>query len=234
MTAPYSYMKLIPGAAGPGVEARVTTLTSTGEALVKSASFRKTTGTLILFILTFYLVISVLQTTSRTSHDTFATLVNQVNHEPLEEGDIEFELENCGCLRRLKNVNPNPSGLLLNETTCGINAFHRGPGQKIVGFSFYGDINSDYSKKKGYFEGIVGNLELLPKYYPGWVMRLYYDLDKNDPVFNDLCQLACQNPQIDICDARNLPGTPFKDASKVFAMNWRFFPTLDPQVILKS
>ena len=67
-----------------------------------------------------------------------------VNHEPLEEGDIEFELENCGCLRRLKNVNPNPSGLLLNETTCGINAFHRGPGQKIVGFSFYGDINSDY------------------------------------------------------------------------------------------
>lgn len=61
-------------------------------------------------------------------------------------------------------------------------------------------------------------------------MRLYYDLDKNDPVFNDLCQLACQNPQIDICDARNLPGTPFKDASKVFAMNWRFFPTLDPQV----
>ena len=77
MTAAYSYMKLIPGAAGPGVEARVTTLTSTGEALVKSASFRKTTGTLILFILTFYLVISVLQTTSRTSHDTFATLVNQ-------------------------------------------------------------------------------------------------------------------------------------------------------------
>ena len=34
----------------------------------------------------------------------------------------------------------------------------------------------------GYFEGIVGNLELMPIYYPGWVMRLYYDLDDNDPI----------------------------------------------------
>ena len=87
-----------------------------------------------------------------------------------------------------------------------------------------------FSKKKGYFEGIVGNLELIPKYYPGWIMRLYYDLDKNDPVLKDLCELACQDNNLDICDAKHLPGTPFKDASKVFAMNWRFFPTLDPQV----
>ena len=106
----------------------------------------------------------------------------------------------------------------------------RGPHQKIVGFSFYGDINSDYSKKKGYFEGIIGNLELMPKYYPGWVMRLYYDLDAKDPVFQDLCQLACKHKNLDICDAKHLPGTPFIDASRIFAMNWRFFPTLDPQV----
>ena len=89
----------------------------------------------------------------------------------------------------------------------------RGTGQKIVGFSFYGDINTPKNKKKGiylvllhfriltqtimiivfvlftlyfcsigYFEGIVGNLELMPIYYPGWVMRLYYDLDDNDPI----------------------------------------------------
>ena len=35
---------------------------------------------------------------------------------------------------------------------------------------------------KGYFEGIVGNLELMPIYYPGWVMRVYYDLDDDDPI----------------------------------------------------
>ena len=72
----------------------------------------------------------------------------------------------------------------------------------------------------------------MPKYYEGWVMRLYYDLDPTDPVFKDLCQLACQYDNLDICDARHLPGTPFVDANKVFPMNWRFFPTLDPQVSL--
>ena len=61
-------------------------------------------------------------------------------------------------------------------------------------------------------------------------MRLYYDLDKNDPTLKDLCNLACHDANLDICDVKNLPGTPFKDAAGIFAMNWRFFPTLDPQV----
>ena len=239
--------------------------TSSGEVLSKSTSVRRSASFLVLFTIVFYLIISLLQTSQN--------LVEVV--EPLEKGknvcnmkwgrkwfhnflfhflgEIEFELEHCGCTRRLKNPAKTPKVLTLNLTTCSIDAFKRGPGQKIVGFSFYGDINSDYrweqqvthlnkewkciillklycSKKKGYFEGIVGNLELMPKYYPGWVMRLYYDLNKKDPVFKDLCELACQNDYLDICDAKHLPGTPFKDASKVFAMNWRFFPTLDPQV----
>ena len=31
-------------------------------------------------------------------------------------------------------------------------------------------------------------------------------------------------------NVRSLPGTPVKDAQNIFAMNWRFFPSLDPQV----
>jgi len=191
------------------------------ETLRNPSTVRRIAFTSLLFILVFYLVISVLQ----TSHD----LVTDINEGPLKEDEIEFTLENCGCRRRLQ-FNANPEDLSFNQTTCGKDAFMRGPHQKIVGFSFYGDINSDYSKKKGYFEGIIGNLELMPKYYPGWVMRLYYDLDAKDPVFQDLCQLACKHKNLDICDAKHLPGTPFIDASRVFAMNWRFFPTLDPQV----
>ena len=41
------------------------------------------------------------------------------------------------------------------------------PGQRIVGFSFYGDVNSSVAIEKGYFDGIVGNLKLMPKFYPG-------------------------------------------------------------------
>ena len=51
-------------------------------------------------------------------------------------------------------------------------------------------IRSVYSVKLstflilGYFEGIVGNLELMPIYYPGWVMRVYYDLENEDPILH--------------------------------------------------
>ena len=34
----------------------------------------------------------------------------------------------------------------------------------------------------GYFEGIVGNLQLMPIHYPGWVIRLYHDIRSDDPV----------------------------------------------------
>ena len=38
------------------------------------------------------------------------------------------------------------------------------------------------SNISGYFEGIVGNLQLMPIYYPGWVIRLYHDIRSDDPV----------------------------------------------------
>jgi hypothetical protein len=85
---------------------------------------------------------------------------------------------------------------------------------------------------KGYFEGIKENLKMMPVLYPGWVMRLYFDLDQNDPVLKMVCDLACSDINLDICYVAKLPGTPMIDATKVFAMDWRFFPTLDPQVII--
>ena len=36
-----------------------------------------------------------------------------------------------------------------NETTCSNSAYQRGSGQKIVGFSIYGDLNSNKSRSKG-------------------------------------------------------------------------------------
>jgi len=35
------------------------------------------------------------------------------------------------------------SSIKFEETSCGHDSFRRGAGQKIVGFSFYGDINSE-------------------------------------------------------------------------------------------
>ena len=65
------------------------------------------------------------------------------------EEEFEIELKNCGCKRKLKKTSPandqnSMKNILFNETTCSIDAYNRGMGQKIVGFSLYGD----YTLKK--------------------------------------------------------------------------------------
>ena len=62
------------------------------------------------------------------------------------------------------------------------------------------------SKARGYEEGVKENLELMPKFYPGWIMRLYTDYDIKDQIFGKLCNLACHYPFLDICHVEDLPG----------------------------
>ena len=50
---------------------------------------------------------------------------------------------------KIHNIHFVFTEIKFNQTTCSQDAFMRGPSQKIVGFSFYGDINTPKSKKKG-------------------------------------------------------------------------------------
>jgi hypothetical protein len=70
----------------------------------------------------------------------------------------------------------------------------------------------------------------LRKYFPNPSTdpRLYYDLADDHPLMKELCELACADPNLDLCHVRRIPT--FGDISKVFPMNWRFVPLLDPQV----
>ena len=81
-------------------------------------------------------------------------------------------------------------------------------------------------------------------------MRLYYDINQDDDLMETLCEIACEYDNLDLCyirwshhcyinqsmeneqTGRELPGTPEMDVSEMFPMNWRFLPTLDPQVHL--
>ena len=74
----------------------------------------------------------------------------------------------------------------------------------------------------------MDNLKQIPEFYPNWVLRLYYDLEPDHPLMEMLCQLACNNSNIDLCSVRNIPAVG--DIRKVFATIWRFFPCLDGQV----
>ena len=61
-------------------------------------------------------------------------------------------------------------------------------------------------------------------------MRLYLDLHEDPLIFREFCDLSCNDSNLDLCDVRNLAGTPMVDAKEIFPRNWRFFPSLDPMV----
>ena len=142
------------------------------------------------------------------------------------------EVEQCGCQREIlaHSMVDYEGGDHGNKSisTCSYHSFYRGAKQKIVSFSFYGNPNSTQGKERKYFQGIQLNLKEMPQMYEDWVLRVYYDLEKDHYLMKDMCDMACSNPNIDLCYVKELPG--LGDISKVFAMNWRFMPMLDPQV----
>jgi len=172
-------------------------------------------------------------------HDSFIQLnPDFITSHHYENGQIV-----CSCDRKTIDISKLDleNATLYNKTTCSPEAYARGNGQKIIGFSYYGDFHSAGHKAKKYFEGIQNNVNLLPKFYPGWIIRLYYDLDQDDPLRHQLCELSCQT-NFDLCDIQKLPGrVPMGNvkythlnielkAKNIFPRNWRFFPILDPQV----
>ena len=137
-----------------------------------------------------------------------------------------FPLEQCPCSRTLplpSDSNATLAPVVFNLTTCSRDAWRRGPHQRVAAFSFYGDTRSKDHKYKQvagyyidmcryikdgilwqYFTGISENLQLLTSLYgEDWVLRLYYDLDPADSQLQaELCDLACANTNIDLCNIK--------------------------------
>ena len=153
---------------------------------------------------------------------------NQSSCTKLTLKDVSFN-STCGCPRTI-TMNPcleENEPILFKDTTCGYDAYRRGRGQKVIGFALYGNLTET---NRGYMNGVRGNLNLMERFYPGWIFRLYIEMSENGEERKEFCEMACQNRQLDLCDVKDLPGRPMTNAQKVFPMLWRFFPTLDPQV----
>ena len=116
-------------------------------------------------------------------------------------------------------------------STCSGDSWQRGNGQRVIAFAFYGDPQSKTHQERGYFEGIIKNLEAISSFYnSSWSVRLYHDISSDDPLMIDLCNLACSNNRLDLCPVDQLPHHLLANAAHMFPMIWRFFPTLDSQV----
>ena len=87
----------------------------------------------------------------------------------------------------------------------------------------------EQSVRRKYFLGIKENLELIRKFYPGWTMRLYYQVNEyQGDVMKQLCELACNNMELDICDAT--ANSKLGNAAILYPLIWRFLPVIDRQV----
>ena len=87
----------------------------------------------------------------------------------------------------------------------------------------------EVSSQRKYFLGIKENLDLMRKFYPGWTMRVYYQVNEyQGQVMKNLCELVCSEPELDICDANTNPK--LGNASMLYPLLWRFLPVIDRQV----
>ena len=150
----------------------------------------------------------------------------QRRYEDESEVDVisnTFLLEHCSCSRTLLDLKEDiNNSIQFSDTTCGRDAFQRGSNQKVAGFTFYGNTSSSHHTRQKYFEGIKENLRLVRSLYGAdWSMRLYYDLAESDQLLGHLCQLACNNNHLDLCNVRQLPGNPLRDASEIHPSIWR-------------
>ncbi|XP_023341272.1 uncharacterized protein LOC111711215 [Eurytemora carolleeae] len=130
-----------------------------------------------------------------------------------------LEVDKCvsKCLQYLVDSIPS------TKTLCGFHSESRGEKQKIISFSFFGDLKSVY------YNGIENNLNYLDEHYPGWIMRLYLDpTNLNLNASHDLCTLSCKSNRMDLCSVLSVP--PYGDISRKFGMIWRFLPLADPFV----
>ena len=133
----------------------------------------------------------------------------------------------CKCSRNLpKQTHITNQHHNLENTTCSDHAYARGSEQKVMAFSFYekdpaqAQARELSGKVEGnvnmfYFAGLEINLELLPKHYPGWVIRLYHDIEETDPLMDTLCEYYCKYSYLDLCNAKNLP-TPVLQGRSIF------------------
>jgi hypothetical protein len=65
---------------------------------------------------------------------------------------------------------------------------------------------NEYDKSsRDFFGGIKRNLQSVQKYFPGYTMRLYYQVPPKSAFLKDICGVACSVPNFDLCDVEKIP-----------------------------
>ncbi|KZS10272.1 uncharacterized protein LOC116936196 [Daphnia magna] len=114
------------------------------------------------------------------------------------------------------------------RSVCSRNADRRGPHQKVIGYSLYGNLSSPIFASK-YLRYFNETLSKVPLAYPGWVVRIYHNLTMDDDEGWKVLENTIDfGDHIDLCNATELIKK--LNLADLFAMTWRWLPLLDEMV----
>lgn len=120
-----------------------------------------------------------------SSVQTVNNHIHQTHLASTADTTVEHQLPGCSCVRRYSAA--AVAALNGTRSSCGGFADLRGPGQRVISYSFYGNASSVF------FRGIEANLKMVPDIYPGWIVRVYNDIDRSIPAQNQLvCDIECR------------------------------------------
>ncbi|XP_057380403.2 uncharacterized protein LOC130702808 [Daphnia carinata] len=121
--------------------------------------------------------------------------------------------------------------LTVCNCTCGSAAARRGPHQKVIGFSVYGDLSRVDIVQK-YLLPLRETIKTIPSIYPDWIVRIYHNVIKEDDVnsswtiFQNVLDVGSH---VDLCNVTEIVNH-WKMKQDLFAMTWRWLPLLDDMV----
>ena len=95
---------------------------------------------------------------------------------------------------------------------------------------------------RNYLNGIEDNLQKIKTLYGDtWIMRLYHDISEDSESAGKICEIACKNSQIELCNVKNQKSNNNiqiagnnqdgeQQIHRIYPLIWRFLPILDPNV----
>ena len=81
-------------------------------------------------------------------------------YKQTQKEHLTFEIEGCNCSRTLTKFSLNTS-INYSNTTCGREAYYRGPNQHIASYTFYGKKSSATHVIRGFFEGRIKHIRMI-------------------------------------------------------------------------
>src|SRR3989442_1781462 len=111
------------------------------------------------------------------------------------------------------------------NSSCSDEGTHYQTAQNVISFSLFYPENSPnlipgspQTSPLNYQIGLLQNLIMMRKHYPGYSLRVYTSLPLRPREY--YCELLCQNKDIFWCDIRKVPE--YGDLSRMNFLTWRF------------